>query len=90
MEQDYAQHRPRMSDERCRPCEVGNHDLSEPDDVDDVATCLCCGETFTLCGDHGANEPTCDWCGRGQCSTPWMPWDGETGNHKECDEREQA
>lgn len=38
----------------------------------------------SVCGDHGENEPTCDYCERGQCFTPELEWDGETGCHVEC------
>lgn len=37
------------------------------------------------CGEHGQNEPTCDICGQGQCFTPDVEWNGETGNHVECE-----
>lgn len=38
-----------------------------------------------ICGDHGPFEPTCDYCDKGQCSTPDMEWNGETGCHVECE-----
>lgn len=53
--------------------------------------CVKCGAVWgeepktEECGDHGANEPTCDVCGKGQCSTPDMEWNGETGNHASCE-----
>ena len=44
-------------------------------------------ETFQLCGEHGEDEPTCDICERGQCFTPEMEWNGETGLHVECEQK---
>ena len=41
------------------------------------------------CGEHGSNEPTCDICDRGQCFTEDMEWNGETGNHTECEARQR-
>lgn len=40
------------------------------------------------CGDHGSDKwpcPTCDKCGVSQCLTPAMAWNGDTGNHTECE-----
>lgn len=39
--------------------------------------------------EHGNNDggpcPTCDHCGRSQCSTEYLTWNGETGCHVECE-----
>jgi hypothetical protein len=53
---------------------------ASPDDPDET-----CPNCALVCGDHGVNEPTCDICGKGQCFTPEMEWNGETGNHVECE-----
>lgn len=40
------------------------------------------------CGEHdgtGYPCPTCDICDRSMCSTEDMEWNGETGNHIECE-----
>ena len=44
-----------------------------------------CDDEDDLCGDHGENEPTCDICGVGECFSN-LEWNGETGNHVECEE----
>ena len=55
------------------------------DDAEHVAyLCNSVLADASVCGDHGENEPTCDYCGRGQCFTPDLEWDGETGCHVEC------
>jgi hypothetical protein len=37
-----------------------------------------------FCADHGIFEPTCDYCGLGQCETPERMWDGRQGCHVAC------
>lgn len=40
------------------------------------------------CGEHAGTGwpcPTCDICGRSSCFTENMEWNGETGNHVECE-----
>lgn len=54
--------------------------------IDDT-TCPDCSATSVECGDHGWHEPTCDHCGQGQCFTPGMAWNGDTGCHVECERK---